>query len=255
VRDSKKDKQSCLAVVFLVRNGFAKQTLAQFKTLISLVRATNLYLSVEVASVEQGGPSLPEALQCCVEAGAKRILILPLFILGYERLSPWLRKVILRWRAGCKRGNIAVLLADPLEMSPMLGNVVIGALIDAADSCEDVACNAPEDWEQDPDDWSIIPPHRYHIFTCQGPRCTARGAGALWSYLSELLERYDLCETPGGVLVTRCGCQYPCNLGPVMTVYPDGVWYCRLDRQAIGRIVREHFLDGKIVEAFARYPG
>lgn len=55
-----------------------------------------------------------------------------------------------------------------------------------------------------------------------------------------------IIEVDGGVLVTRTHCQYPCNLGPIMTVYPDGVWYRIQTVQDIERIVDEHFVGGVV---------
>lgn len=43
-----------------------------------------------------------------------------------------------------------------------------------------------------------------------------------------------------------------CNLGPVLVVYPAGVWYGGLDEASISQIVTQHFIDGEVVEAHAR---
>jgi (2Fe-2S) ferredoxin len=50
------------------------------------------------------------------------------------------------------------------------------------------------------------------------------------------------------VLVAQTGCLYPCNLGPLLVVYPDGVWYGRLNEAAIDRIITEHFLGHQVVD-------
>lgn len=42
---------------------------------------------------------------------------------------------------------------------------------------------------------------------------------------AHVLAQRGLLESEHGVLLTRTHCQYPCNLGPVLTVYPDGCWY------------------------------
>ena len=249
-----KDESTGTAVILLLKGGGGEKPEVQFAHLIAYLQAAHLYLTVEIAFVDHAVSSLPDALERCGQKGARRIVILPLFVSTYSRLSRWLAKVILRWRERGDSSGIEVVLADPLEGHPALGDVVASAVNTAVECGKDVAYLAPADWANDPDEWSFIPPHRYHVFTCQGPRCTARGAGALWAYLMELLEKYDLCETPGGVLVSRCDCQYPCNLGPLMTVYPDGIWYCHLDREAVERIVEEHFRDGKVVSTSAQYP-
>ena len=56
------------------------------------------------------------------------------------------------------------------------------------------------------------------------------------------------------VLVAQTGCLYPCNLGPVMVVYPEGIWYGGLSEEGVERIIEEHFEGGQIVAHYARYP-
>jgi (2Fe-2S) ferredoxin len=51
-------------------------------------------------------------------------------------------------------------------------------------------------------------------------------------------------------LVAQTGCLYPCNLGPVMVVYPEGVWYGTLDNNTVEQIVQEHFVAGQVVADF-----
>lgn len=97
-------------------------------------------------------------------------------------------------------------------------------------------------------DWSHIPAHAHHVFLCTGPRCTQRGALQLWKSLRRRLLEHRLIETPGGVLLTRTHCQFPCNLGPLVTVYPQACWYgVRNDAQVL-RLVDEHLLGGNVVD-------
>ena len=93
-------------------------------------------------------------------------------------------------------------------------------------------------------DWSAPPPHRHHLFLCAGPRCVRRGALPLWKTLRRELIRLDLHENAEGALLTRTGCQFPCNRGPVMTVYPERVWYGLRSDEQVCRVVVEHLRDG-----------
>lgn len=92
--------------------------------------------------------------------------------------------------------------------------------------------------------WSSIPPHARQVFLCTGPRCVARGSLALWKTLRRELLKHDRIETPAGVLLTRTGCQFPCNRGPVLTVYPERVWYGLRSDEQVCRVVVEHLRDG-----------
>ncbi|WP_448679594.1 (2Fe-2S) ferredoxin domain-containing protein [Pseudomonas nicosulfuronedens] len=97
-------------------------------------------------------------------------------------------------------------------------------------------------------DWSAPPPHRHHLFLCTGPRCVRRGALPLWKTLRRELIRLDLYENAEGALLTRTGCQFPCNRGPLLTVYPERVWYGLRSDEQVCRMVAEHLRDGVPVD-------
>ncbi|OLF54394.1 (2Fe-2S) ferredoxin domain-containing protein [Pseudomonas chlororaphis] len=125
--------------------------------------------------------------------------------------------------------------------------------LDAALACASIAqverhlpCDNVNAVASDPD-WSRVPAHARQLFLCTGPRCVRRGALPLWKSLRRELLKHDAIETPGGVLLTRTACQFPCNLGPVLTVYPEGCWYRLSDETQVVRLVEEHLLAGQPV--------
>ncbi len=70
--------------------------------------------------------------------------------------------------------------------------------------------------------WQELPPARYHLLVCRGPRCNAAGAQKVHEAINaELRERG---ATDDDVLVTTAGCMYPCNHAPLVCVYPDAMW-------------------------------
>ena len=58
------------------------------------------------------------------------------------------------------------------------------------------------------------------------------------------------------VYVTEVECLRFCQNGPLMVVYPEGVWYGRVTPQACEAIVETHLREGEIAEEFqfARNP-
>jgi (2Fe-2S) ferredoxin len=50
---------------------------------------------------------------------------------------------------------------------------------------------------------------------------------------------------------TASGCLGFCNAGPLMVVYPEGVWYQPRTAQDIDEIVEQHFKQGKRVDRLA----
>ncbi|MDN5976366.1 (2Fe-2S) ferredoxin domain-containing protein [Acidipropionibacterium jensenii] len=70
--------------------------------------------------------------------------------------------------------------------------------------------------------WQEVPPVRYHLLVCRGPRCNARGGDRTHSALSAELHRRGVADQD--VLMTPTGCMYPCNHAPLVVVHPDGKW-------------------------------
>ena len=52
----------------------------------------------------------------------------------------------------------------------------------------------------------------------------------------------------GKVRINNAGCLDRCDEGPVLVVYPEGVWYTYVDKEDIDEIVTEHLQNGRIVE-------
>lgn len=97
-------------------------------------------------------------------------------------------------------------------------------------------------------DWSRIPDHARHVLLCTGPRCTQRGALQLWKTLRRRLLEHQRIEVPGGVLLTRTHCQFPCKLGPVLTVYPERCWYGVHSKADAVRLVDVHLIGDEVLE-------
>ena len=52
----------------------------------------------------------------------------------------------------------------------------------------------------------------------------------------------------GGVRVNNAGCLDRCELGPVMVVYPQAVWYSYVDQEDLDEILERHLKQGQVVE-------
>jgi (2Fe-2S) ferredoxin len=94
---------------------------------------------------------------------------------------------------------------------------------------------------------------RYHVFFCCNQRepgatcCNNHGAQALRDYAKDRVKVLKL-NGPGKVRVNSAGCMDRCDDGPVIVVYPEGVWYTYVDKHDIDEIVDEHLVHGRIVE-------
>ncbi len=53
---------------------------------------------------------------------------------------------------------------------------------------------------------------------------------------------------PGKIRVNKAGCLDRCADGPVMVVYPQGVWYTLIDQDDVEEIIQSHLINGRPVE-------
>ncbi|MGB3693579.1 MAG: ferredoxin [Spirulinaceae cyanobacterium] len=98
-----------------------------------------------------------------------------------------------------------------------------------------------------------------HIFLCADqtkPKCCPKKTSLeAWNYLKKRLRELGL-EQPTEIsdrciFRTKANCLRVCTAGPILLVYPDGVWYRNATPKTIERILQEHILGNAIVEEYA----
>ena len=52
----------------------------------------------------------------------------------------------------------------------------------------------------------------------------------------------------GQLRINQAGCLDRCEEGPVLVVYPEGVWYTYVDQDDVDEIIDQHLVNGVIVE-------
>jgi len=89
-----------------------------------------------------------------------------------------------------------------------------------------------------------------HFLICGHGDCAApdEASRLLAVARQELGERRRL-RNPERVKLGVADCLGVCRNGPISVVYPEGVWYDRLDEVRVRRIAREHLIDGRPVES------
>ena len=88
-------------------------------------------------------------------------------------------------------------------------------------------------------------PYRMHMMICGGTACIASGSLQFKQALEEELQERDLQDE---VEVVVTGCNGFCAMGPIMTVFPDGIFYNQLKPEHAPLLVEEHVLKGRPVE-------
>lgn len=88
-----------------------------------------------------------------------------------------------------------------------------------------------------------------HLFFCTHCRddgsasCGPHGAQQMRDYAKQRVKELKIKR----VRVNTAGCLNRCNIGPVLVIYPQGVWYRYDSKEDIDEIIESHLLQGNIV--------
>lgn len=93
----------------------------------------------------------------------------------------------------------------------------------------------------------------YHVFFCTNQRengtacCGDHEAQALRDYAKDQVKKLKLTRARK-CRINSAGCLDRCNEGPIIVVYPEGVWYTYANKADIDEIILQHLQNGRVVE-------
>ena len=96
----------------------------------------------------------------------------------------------------------------------------------------------------------VTPDGEKHLMICGGTACHATHSRDVKQALIQEIEDHGIFER---CKIIETGCNGFCAQGPVMTVYPDGVFYVKLTPENIKDIVSQHLIGGNPVEELCYY--
>lgn len=95
--------------------------------------------------------------------------------------------------------------------------------------------------------------YRFHIFCCTNDRkdyhCGNKGGFDIYEAFKKEVAARGLKD----VRVTRMGCNSQHHVGPVLVIYPGGVWYKEVKAEDVPEIIERHILGGQVVERLLHY--
>jgi NADP-reducing hydrogenase subunit HndC len=87
--------------------------------------------------------------------------------------------------------------------------------------------------------------YRSQVLICGGTGCTSGGSAKIVEVLKSEIAKNNLEQE---VNIVTTGCFGLCEKGPIMLVYPEGVFYSQVQAENIPEIVSEHLLKGRVVK-------
>ena len=88
-------------------------------------------------------------------------------------------------------------------------------------------------------------PSRMQVLVCAGGACISSHSQEVKDALERELHVHHLSDE---VKIIETGCMGPCEHGPLVLVYPEGVLYRRVAADDVAEIVEEHCLKGRVVQ-------
>ncbi len=217
------------------------------------------FAAVDCAFCGVVGPSLDQALRKLARLRPRRVIVAPyLFFAGvlvrrmeaaaasFRREFPW----------------IEVLVAPPLGNDPRLLDLVFLRVREAREGLTQMSCDLCKykvrlaGFEDEvggekallrslqhasisaaPEQNHAHGPIRKHLLVCVNSECVSQGSGALLAALRLKLKERGLDRT---IQTTKTSCLRRCGDGPLLVVYPDGVWYRSLKPSDLDEVIEQH---------------
>ncbi|MDD5299678.1 MAG: (2Fe-2S) ferredoxin domain-containing protein [Gallionella sp.] len=93
-----------------------------------------------------------------------------------------------------------------------------------------------------------------HVFFCTNQRedgsacCNNHGAQKARDYMKDKVKELDIPKHQNNIRINTAGCMNRCDKGPVIVIYPEGIWYTYKDESDLDEIIEQHLKNGRVVE-------
>jgi len=98
-------------------------------------------------------------------------------------------------------------------------------------------------------------PFKHDVVVCAGTGCIANGSMEIYERFQELSKKknYKISvalkkEEGGDTLLKRSGCQGFCQMGPLVTIYPQEIFYTHVKAEDVEEIIEKTLKKGEIID-------
>lgn len=86
---------------------------------------------------------------------------------------------------------------------------------------------------------------RMNVLVCSGAACLSAHSKEV---KDEMVNQLKIHNLENEIKIIETGCMGPCEMGPIILVYPEGTFYKKVTKEDVAEIVQEHFLKGRVVK-------
>lgn len=232
------------SVLLLARSAISAPPLKEMERFRAVAAALPGVECALFAFSEQGSPSLRHVIDDLVTQGCERLTIVPMQLPFEASFQAWLTRTLIRWRGKDGRPWPEITVAPLLASDDSAAQALTATLAsNPAPLALETSKTAVEG--------SIVPSPKRRVLVCMGGPCNVAGAEIVWGHLRNEQERLSLQTAVEGTMSAKSSCLGPCNLAPVVQVWPEGTYYGGVDEAGIDAIIARHLLAGEPVPELA----
>ncbi|WP_061206419.1 CbiX/SirB N-terminal domain-containing protein [Leptospira santarosai] len=264
---SKEEHRSKTGVIVVGRGASDADSNGNFYKAVRLFEESNSFFFVKPSFIGITKPLLSESIEMSVKLRPDRLLILPYFLFNgklIQQISHIAKEYSLKYPW------IKIEVASHFGPDPILYPILDERISQALSGKEPLPCDNCEYRVSIPGLknkvgglnsllWSMrhskthtqAAPHEFphknlikHVYICESTDCASKGSISLIHRIRSHIKKHG---RQTDFRISKSSCLGRCGEGPALVVYPDGIWYQRVNANDAEEIVTEHLFNDRLV--------